>query len=50
MAGGSFNHVTLLGRLGRDPEIRHTPSGTAVAEVGLATERTWFDKSQLNSQ
>lgn len=41
----SFNQVTLLGRLGRDVEVRHIGSGTAVAEVGLATERTWYDKS-----
>jgi single-strand DNA-binding protein len=33
---GSFNRVILLGNLTRDPEIRYTPSGTAVADIGLA--------------
>jgi single-strand DNA-binding protein len=32
----SFNRVILMGNLTRDPELRYTPSGTAVAEVGLA--------------
>lgn len=32
----SFNRVVLLGNLTRDPELRYTPSGTAVTDVGLA--------------
>lgn len=32
----SFNRVILLGNLTRDPDLRYTPSGTAVADVGLA--------------
>jgi single-strand DNA-binding protein len=32
----SYNRVVLLGNLTRDPELRYTPSGTAVTEVGLA--------------
>ncbi len=32
----SFNRVILLGNLTRDPEIRHTASGTAVTDIGLA--------------
>ncbi len=32
----SFNRVILMGNLTRDPELRYTPSGTAVSEVGLA--------------
>jgi len=32
----NFNKVILLGRLTRDPELRYTPSGTAVAKIGLA--------------
>ena len=32
----SFNRVVLLGNLTRDVEMRHTPSGTAVADIGLA--------------
>jgi single-strand DNA-binding protein len=35
----SFNRVTLLGNLTRDPEMRYTPSGTAVASFGLAVNR-----------
>lgn len=45
----SFNKVILLGNLTRDPQVKYTPSGTAVAEVGLAVNRTWFDK-QSNSR
>lgn len=37
----SYNKVTLMGNLTRDPEIRHTPRGTAVAEISLAINRTW---------
>jgi single-strand DNA-binding protein len=41
---GSFNKVILLGNLTRDPQVRYTPGGTAVAEIGLAVNRTWFDQ------
>jgi single-strand DNA-binding protein len=40
----SFNKVILVGNLTRDPEVRYIPSGTAVCELGLAVNRTWFDK------
>ncbi|MGC1272763.1 MAG: single-stranded DNA-binding protein [Planctomycetaceae bacterium] len=40
----SFNKVILLGNLTRDPQVRYTPGGTAVAEIGMAVNRTWFDK------
>jgi single-strand DNA-binding protein len=40
----SFNKVILVGNLTRDPELRHTPGGTAVTEIGLAVNRTWYDK------
>ncbi len=40
----SFNKVILLGNLTRDPQVKYTPSGTAVAEIGLAVNRYWFDK------
>ena len=40
----SFNKVILMGNLTRDPEVRYTTSGTAVTDVGLAVNRTWFDK------
>jgi single-strand DNA-binding protein len=41
----SFNKVILLGNLTRDPQVRYTPSGSAVAELGLAVNRYWFDKA-----
>jgi single-strand DNA-binding protein len=37
----SFNKVILAGNLTRDPEMRYTPKGTAVARIGLAVNRTW---------
>lgn len=40
----SFNKVILVGNLTRDPEVKHTTNGTAVAEIGMAISRTWFDK------
>ena len=40
----SFNKVILVGNLTRDPEVKYTTGGTAVAEVGLAVNRTWFDQ------
>ena len=43
MAG--VNKVILLGNLGRDPELRYTQSGQAVANFTLATSENWNDKS-----
>lgn len=43
MARG-VNKVILIGNLGSDPEVRYTPSGSAVANVNLATSETWRDK------
>ena len=40
----SFNKVILVGNLTRDPEVKYTTGGTAVAEIGLAVNRTWFDQ------
>ena len=40
----SFNRVILMGNLTRDPQVRYTPNQTAVTELGLAVNRTWFDK------
>jgi single-strand DNA-binding protein len=37
----SLNKVQLIGNLTRDPELRYTPSGTAVCTFGLATNRSW---------
>lgn len=41
MSTRSLNKVLLIGNLTRDPELRYTPSGTAVCTFGLATNRTW---------
>jgi single-strand DNA-binding protein len=41
----SFNRVILMGNLTRDPQVKYIPSGTAVAELGLAVNRTWYDKN-----
>lgn len=37
----SFNKVILVGNLTRDPELRYTPKGTAIARIGLAVNRNW---------
>src|SRR3954467_2318085 len=41
----SFNKVILAGNLTRDPELRYTPKGTAVAKIGLAVNRQWKSES-----
>jgi single-strand DNA-binding protein len=37
----NLNKVFLIGRLTKDPELRYTPSGTAIASFGIATNREW---------
>ncbi len=39
-----INKVILVGNLGRDPELRYTQSGTAVANLSIATSETWNNK------
>ena len=39
-----LNHITVMGRLARDPELRHTQSGTPVASFRLAVDRDFKDK------
>lgn len=41
----SVNKVLLIGHLGRDPELRYTPGGAAVANFTLATNEAWTDKA-----
>jgi len=41
----SFNKVILLGNVTRDPEIRYTPKGTAVTELGMAVNRVYSTDS-----
>lgn len=41
----SFNKVILCGNLTRDPELRHTPSGKAIAKISLAINHKWTTES-----
>lgn len=41
----NLNKVMLIGNLTRDPELRYTPKGTAVADIGLAINRVWNNDS-----
>jgi len=41
----SLNKVMIIGNLTRDPELRYTPKGAAVADLALAINRTWKDES-----
>lgn len=45
MAKGSVNKVILVGNLGKDPEVRYTPNGLAVANITIATTEVWKDKA-----
>ena len=45
MAGKSVNKVILIGNLGKDPEVKFTPSGTPVAKFALATNERFKDKN-----
>lgn len=47
---GSVNQVTLVGRLGKDPELKYTQGGDAVANFSVATDETWKDKSGEKQQ
>lgn len=49
MARG-VNKVILIGNLGRDPEVRYSPNGSAVANVTLATSESWKDKNSGEKQ
>ena len=42
---GSVNKVILIGHLGKDPEVRYTPNGQAVANFTVATNDSWTDKA-----
>ena len=49
MARG-VNKVILVGNLGRDPEVRYSPNGQAVANATLATSESWKDKTSGEKQ
>ena len=42
---GSLNKVMLIGNVGKDPEIRRTQDGKAIANLSLATSESWKDKA-----
>lgn len=46
----NLNKVMLIGNLTRDPELRHTPKGTAVSELGLAINRVWYDDNKQKQE
>jgi single-strand DNA-binding protein len=46
----NFNKVILAGNLTRDPELRYTPKGTAIAKITLAINRTWKTESGENKE
>ncbi len=46
----SVNKVILLGRLGKDPELKATPSGNQVCHFSLATSESWKDKRSGEKQ
>jgi single-strand DNA-binding protein len=46
----SVNKVILIGNLGRDPELRYTQGGSAVANFTLATNERWRDKDGNNQE
>ena len=54
----SFNKITIVGYLGRDPELRYTPAGTAVCDFSMATSEkkgdndvtTWFKVTTWGKQ
>jgi single-strand DNA-binding protein len=49
-AMASVNKVILIGNLGRDPEVRYAPSGSAICNVTIATSRQWKDKTSGERQ
>ena len=46
----SFNKVILMGNLTRDPELRYTPKGSAIAKLGLAVNRVWRTETGENRE
>ncbi len=40
-----YQKIILIGRLGRDPEMRYTPDGTPITSFSVATDQKWNDQS-----
>lgn len=50
MASRGVNRVTILGNLGNDPEVKYTASGSAIANLNVATSEEWKDKTTGESK
>jgi len=50
MASRGVNKVILVGHLGRDPEVRYSANGAAIANVSVATSESWKDKTSGEAQ
>ena len=46
----SVNKVIIVGNLGKDPEVRYLPSGSAICNIAVATSRQWKDKTSGERQ
>ena len=46
----SFQTIIIVGRLGKDPEMRYTPNGQAVTSFSVATDRTWTDSAGVKQK
>jgi single-strand DNA-binding protein len=46
----SVNKVIIVGNLGKDPEVRYMPSGSAICNITVATSRQWKDKTSGDKQ
>ena len=46
----SVNKVIIIGNLGKDPEVRYMPSGSAICNITVATSRQWKDKTSGERQ
>ncbi len=46
----SFQTIIIVGRLGRDPEMRYTPTGQAVTSFNIATDRRWTDSNGVKQK
>jgi len=46
----NLNKVLLIGNLTRDPELRYTPKGTAVADISLAINRVWNNEQNVRQE
>jgi len=50
MASRGVNKVILVGNLGQDPEVRHTPAGQIITTISIATSESWKDKNSGQTQ